>query len=111
MRINRMTELISFVSYEMGVTDDGIPIDNKKVKHMTVWAEVPKIPIREVIDPQTKLTIRRETPTFLIRFLTEEEIDNRWEIEWRGRTYEITGLDPDFQRRDLTTITAKEVTT
>jgi SPP1 family predicted phage head-tail adaptor len=106
-----MTERIAFVSYESGMTEDGVPTDAKKTTHMTVWAEVPKIPIREVIDPQTKLNVRRETPTFLIRFLTEKEIDNRWRIEWRGQEYEISGFDPDYQRRDVTTITAKVVAT
>ncbi len=106
MRTNRMTERIAFVSYESKKVN-GVPVDGVLVKHMTVWAEVPKVPIREANDPQTKLGTRKDSPTFLVRFLTAEEIQPTWRIQWRGNEYQITGLDPDYERRDLTTITAK----
>ncbi|RXT17718.1 phage head-tail adapter protein, partial [Lacticaseibacillus chiayiensis] len=44
MRTNRMTERIAFVSYESKKVN-GVPVDGVLVKHMTVWAEVPKVPI------------------------------------------------------------------
>ena len=102
MRTNRMTERIAFVSYESKKVN-GVPVGGVLVKHMTVWAEVPKVPIREANDPQTKLGTRKDSPTFLVRFLTAEEIQPTWRI------HQITGLDPDYERRDLTTITAKVV--
>nr|WP_263640287.1 head-tail adaptor protein [Ligilactobacillus equi] len=37
------------------------------------------------------------------------EIQPDWQIVWRGKTYEITGLDPDYQKKDLTKIQAREV--
>jgi head-tail adaptor len=55
------------------------------------------------------LGTRKDSPTFLVRFLTTEEIQPTWRIQWRGNEYQITGLDPDYERRDLTTITAKAV--
>jgi head-tail adaptor len=55
------------------------------------------------------LGTRKDSPTFLVRFLTAEEIQPTWRIQWRGNEYQITGLDPDYERRDLTTITAKAV--
>lgn len=108
MRTNRMTERITFVSYGAKKVN-GVPVDGEPIEHMTVWAEVPKAPIREANDPQTKLGTRKDSPTFLVRFLTTEEIQPTWRIQWRGNEYQITGLDPDYERRDLTTITAKAV--
>lgn len=105
MRTNNMRERITFVSYSPGKVN-GVPGSNQKTEHMTVWAEVPKLPIREA---KTDLGIRTDSPTFIVRFLTDEQIEPTWRIEWRGQTYEITGLDPDYQRRDITTITGKRV--
>lgn len=105
MRTNNMRERITFVSYSPGKVN-GVPVSNQKTEHMTVWAEVPKLPIREA---KTDLGIRTDSPTFIVRFLTDEQIEPTWRIEWRGQTYEITGLDPDYQRRDITTITGKRV--
>lgn len=107
MRTTRMTERIQLVSYDPGRTPDGVPTDDVMTTHLTLWAEVPKVPIREVVDPQTKLGTRRDSPVFLVRFLTTEEIEPTWRVLWRGQEYEITGVDPDYQRRDITTITAK----
>jgi head-tail adaptor len=100
-----MRERITFVSYSPGKVN-GVPVSNQKTEHMTVWAEVPKLPIREA---KTDLGIRIDSPTFIVRFLTDEQIEPTWRIEWRGQIYEITGLDPDYQRRDITTITGKRV--
>lgn len=105
MRTTNMRERISFISYGRGMKN-GVSVDGVKTKHMTVWAEVPKVPIREARDD---LGIRTDSPTFIVRFLTNEEIQPTWRIEWRGTEYEISGLDPDYQRRDITTITAKKV--
>ena len=107
MRTNRMTERIKLISYESQRGEGGVVNDDVPVTHMTLWAEVPKVPIREAIDPQTKLGTRKDSPVFLVRFLTAEEIQPTWRIEWRGVEYEITGIDADYQRRDITTITAK----
>lgn len=106
MRTTNMRERIAFVSYGRKKVN-GVPVDNARTEHFSVWAEVPKVPIREVA--KGDLGIRKDTPVFIIRFLTESEIDTTWRIEWRGSEYEITGFDPDFQRRDITTITAKKV--
>lgn len=105
MRTTNMRERITFVSYERGM-EQGVPVDNVKTEHMTVWAEVPKVPIREA---RSGLGVRTDSPTFIVRFLTEEEIQPTWSIVWHGSEYEITGLDPDYQRRDITTITGKKV--
>ena len=105
MRTTNMRERITFVSYGRGVVN-GVPTSNTETKHMTVWAEVPKTPLREA---SNDLGIRTEKPTFIVRFLTDEDIEPTWRIKWRGSEYEIAGLDPDYQRRDITTITAKKV--
>lgn len=105
MRTNNMRERITFVSYS-GNKINGVPVDNVKTEQLSVWAEVPKIPIREA---NNGLGIRTDTPTFVVRFLTQQEIEPTWRIEWRGNEYQITGLDPDYQKRDITTITAKKV--
>lgn len=105
MRTTNMHERITFISYDRGMVN-GVAVDNKQTAHMTVWAEVPKVPIREA---RNDLGIRTDSPTFIVRFLTEEEINPAWRIEWRGSEYQIAGLDPDYQRRDITTITAKKV--
>lgn len=106
MKTNNMRERIAFVSMT-GAVKNGVPVGSQPVEHFSCWAEVPKIPIREANDPQTNVGVRTDSPTFLVRFLTDEDIDPKWLIQWRGNTYEITGLDPDFDKRDITTITAK----
>lgn len=105
MRTNNMRERITFVSYTSGKVN-GVPVSSQKTEHMTVWAEVPKLPIREA---NSDMGVRTDAPKFIVRFLTDEDIEPTWRISWRGVEYEITGLDPDYQKRDITTITAKKV--
>ena len=76
------------------------PIKDQKVKEFTVWAEVQN---------SSNVGFRKESPTFLIAFKTRKEIQSNWLINWRGKWYEITGMDPDYAKRDLTKITAQEV--
>lgn len=108
MRTLRLTERIQFISTGRKLVN-GVPTDTAEKLEFEVWAEVPKVPIREVRDSSVKVGIRKDKPTFLIRYLTEKEIDPKWRIRWRGNLYSITGLDPDFLRKDMTTITAERV--
>ncbi|MFD1431374.1 MULTISPECIES: phage head completion protein [Lacticaseibacillus] len=104
MRTTNMRERITFVSLTPAEVN-GVIVPDNPTDQMTVWAEVPKVPLREANDPQTTLGVRTEKPTFIIRFLTDSNIDPSWCIRWHGVLYDITGLDPDYQRRDITTIT------
>ena len=108
MRTLRLTERIQFISTGRKLVN-GVPTDTAEKLEFEVWAEVPKVPIREVRDSSVKVGIRKDKPTFLIRYLTEKEIDPKWKIRWRGGLYTITGLDPDFLRKDMTTITAERI--
>lgn len=108
MRTLRLTERIQFISTGRKLVN-GVPTDTAEKLEFEVWAEVPKVPIREVRDSSVKVGIRKDKPTFLIRYLTEKEIDPKWRIRWRGNLYSITGLDPDFLRKDMTTITAERI--
>lgn len=47
---------------------------------------------------------RKETPVFLIAYKQQKEIQPEWRIKWRGKRYEITGIDPDYQNKDLTKV-------
>ena len=63
------------------------PIKDKKVKEFTVWAEVPKLPVREFVQNSSNVGFRKESPTFLIAFKTRKEIQSNWLINWRGKWY------------------------
>ena len=39
----------------------------------------------------------------------QKEIQPEWRIKWRGKRYEITGIDPDYQNKDLTKVTAQVI--
>ena len=45
---------------------------------------------------------RKETPVFLIAYKQQKEIQPEWRIKWRGKRYEITGIDPDYQNKGIT---------
>lgn len=106
MRTTRMTERISFISYQEKIVN-GMQTEAEKVTHFSVWAEVPKVSAKEFNDPQTKIGYRRDMPVFYIRFLTESEIDMSWRIEWRGNEYQIVDFDPDYDKKDMTKIGTK----
>ena len=111
MKIKNMTERITFYSVRSGIDPETHrPIENLPHEEFSVWAEVPKIPIREFVDKGSNVGFRKESPTFLIAFKTKKEIQSNWLVKWRGRTYRITGMDPDYKLHDLSKITAQEVT-
>ncbi len=101
-----MRERIELVSFEMG-TVNHVATSTQRTSHGARWAEVPKVPIREAVDQTTKLDNRKDSPVFIVRF-TPAEIQPEWCVSWRGNLYDITGLDPDYQKRDITTITTKK---
>ena len=110
MKTKNMTERITFYSVTSGI--DPIThqqIHNKPQEEFTVWAEVPKLTVREFVQNSSEVGFRKETPTFLIAFKTRKEIQSNWLVEWRGKRYEITGIDPDYKTRDLTKISTQEV--
>lgn len=105
-----MTERISFYSVKSGIDPETHqPIHNQLHMEFSAWAEVPKIPIREFVDKGSDVGFRKESPTFLIAFKTPKEIQSNWLIKWRGKTYQITGMDPDYKLRDLSKISTQEV--
>lgn len=110
MKLRNMTERITFYSVQSGV--DPVtrqPLDSVPVKEFSCWAEVPKLPIREFVQNSSKVGFRRESPTFLVAFKLPKPVQPNWLIEWRGKKYEITGMDPDYKLRDLSKISAQEV--
>lgn len=110
MKIKNMTERITFYSVQSGIDPETHqPIHNQPHEEFSVWAEVPKIPIREFVDNGSSVGFRKESPTFLIAFKTKKEIQPNWLIKWRGKTYQITGMDPDYKLRDLSKISTQEV--
>lgn len=110
MKIKNMTERITFYSVKSGIDPETHqPIHNQPHMEFSVWAEVPKIPIREFVDKGSDVGFRKESPTFLIAFKTPKEIQSNWLIKWRGKTYQITGMDPDYKLRDLSKISTQEV--
>lgn len=108
MQTIHMTERIALVSNGRKLVN-GVSTDTAETVQLELWAEVPKMPVREARDPHVQVGFRKDKPTFLVRYLTEKEIDPKWKIRWRGGLYSITGLDPDFLRKDITTITAERV--
>lgn len=110
MKLKHMTERITFYSYQSGVDPDTFqPIKNQPVKEFSCWAEVPKLPIREFVQNSSNVGFRKESPTFLVAFKLPKPIQSNWRIEWRGKMYDITGMDPDYKLRDLSSISAQEV--
>jgi head-tail adaptor len=108
MKTNNMRERITFVSFSARENDLGVVVADSPHDEFSVWAEVPKVPLREANDPNTELGIRTQKPTFIVRFLTQTEVQPEWAVRWHAKLFDITGLDPDYQRRDITTITTKE---
>ncbi len=50
MKLRNMTERITFYSIQMGINPETHrPIKDQKVKEFTVWAEVPKLSVREFV--------------------------------------------------------------
>lgn len=109
MKTTNMNERITFYSVGSGITEDGVPIDAVETQEFTVWAEVPKLPIREFVNQGNKVGYRKESPVFIIAFKTKKEIQSSWRIKWRNKMYEIKSLDPDYRTRDIIQISTQEV--
>ena len=109
MIISRLNERITFYSVGSGITEDGVPIDAVETQEFTVWAEVPKLPIREFVNQGNKVGYRKESPVFIIAFKTKKEIQSSWRIKWRNKMYEIKSLDPDYRTKDIIQISTQEV--
>ncbi|KRL76619.1 hypothetical protein FC36_GL001857 [Ligilactobacillus equi DSM 15833 = JCM 10991] len=103
-----MTERITFVAKTTGINEDFEPFE-KTEELFSCWAEVSKLTVREMLNKKEQVGYRKNTPLFLIAYKQKMEIQPDWQIVWRGKTYEITGLDPDYQKKDLTKIQAREV--
>lgn len=111
MKLKNMTERITFYSAQTGIDPDTHqPIENQLTEEFSCWAEVPKLPIREFVQNSSDVGFRRESPTFLVAFKLPKPIQSNWIIIWRGKKYQITGMDPDYKTRDLSSISAQEVT-
>lgn len=102
-----MNEIITFVSFSPGVDENGIQTDTNRTEHFWVWAEVPRMTVKEFSDQQTKVGFTKETPTFYIRALTDKDIEPGWQIEWHGRIYDIKAIDQDYQNRDMLKLKAE----
>lgn len=109
MRLTRMTERIDFISKEPGITPEGIPTEGISTTKYSCWAELLNTPMREFKDPTTKVGFRRESPNFAIKFEINIPIDSMWHVVWRGKEYEITGIDPDYDKRNVTKLECKAV--
>ncbi|XRJ96184.1 phage head closure protein [Latilactobacillus sakei] len=109
MKTTNMNERITFYSVGSGITKDGVPVDAVEIQEFTVWAEVPKLPIREFVNQGNKVGYRKESPVFIIAFKTKKEIQSSWRIKWRNKMYEIKSLDPDYRTRDIIQISTQEV--
>jgi len=103
-----MTERIEFLGTTIKQNEDGVTYEDTGTL-FSCWAEVLNTPNREFRDPTTKVGYRKNSPNFAIRFVAQRPIDSTWKIKWRGDTFEITGIDEDFQKRDITKIECKEV--
>lgn len=108
MRTTNMNERITFYSIGPGVTEDGVPVDSIEIQEFTVWAEVPKLPIREFVSQGNKIGYRKKSPVFIIAFKTKKEIESNWRIKWRNTMYEIKSLDPDYKTKDIIQISTQK---
>ena len=103
-----MTERITFCSRQTGVDPKTHrPVKSQLVDEFSVWTEVESMKVRDFTT--NTVAFRRETPVFLIAYKTQKEIQSNWLIKWRGLVYEITGMDPDYEHKYLTKISAQEV--
>lgn len=103
-----MTERITFCSRQTGVdSKTHRPVKSQLIDEFSVWTEVESMKVRDFTT--NTVAFRRETPVFLIAYKTQKEIQSNWLIKWRGRVYEITGMDSDYEHKDLTKISAQEV--
>lgn len=111
METTYMTERITLCSVATGI--DPVthrPLKQRLVEEFTVWAEVARLPIREMIANGSKIGFVKESPVFKIAYQTPKEIQPNWLIKWRGKQYAITGMDPDYRTKDTMTILTQEVT-
>ena len=110
MKIKNMTERITFYAVESGIDPETRqPVDGQPVKQFSCWAEVPKLPVREFVQNSSDVGFRKESPTFLVAFKLPKPIQSNWFIKWRDKKYQITGMDPDYKTKDLSSISAQEV--
>lgn len=109
MRLTHMTERIEFFGSKEVQNKYGVMVPQKDVPLFSCWAEVLNTPIREFKDATTKVGNRKESPNFAIKFEPQRLIDSFWKVKWRGNIYQITGIDEDFDKRDLTKLECKAV--
>lgn len=109
MRLTHMTERIEFLGSKEVQNKYGVMVPQKDVPLFSCWAEVLNTPIREFKDAMTKVGNRKESPNFAIKFEPQRLIDSSWKVKWRGNIYQITGIDEDFDKRDLTKLECKAV--
>jgi len=109
MRTTRMTERIEFWKTSYSKDENNVPVNGKSKCVYSCWAELLNTPIREFRNPTTKVGYRRESPNFAIRFNVHQPIDSTWIVVWRDKDYEITGVDEDYDKRDITKIECKAV--
>ncbi|PLA93144.1 phage tail protein [Ligilactobacillus salivarius] len=110
MRLSTMTERITFYSISSGIDPKTHrQIANKEQDEFSCWCEVSKLTVRETVKAPSEMGFRKETPVFLIAYKQQKEIQPEWRIKWRGKRYEITGIDPDYQNKDLTKVTGQVI--
>ena len=109
MRLTHMTERIEFLGSKEIQNKYGVMVPQSDVSLFSCWAEVLNTPIREFKDATTKVGNRKESPNFAIKFEPQRLIDSSWKVKWRGNIYQITGIDEDFDKRDLTKLECKAV--
>ena len=108
MRLTHMTERIEFLGSKSVQNEDGVMVPQDDVPLFSCWAEVLNTPIREFKDATTKVGNRKESPNFAIKFEAQRPIESTWKVKWRGTIYQITGIDEDYDKRDLTKIERKK---
>ncbi len=109
MRLTHMTERIEFFGSKEVQNKYGVMVPGTDTPLFSCWAEVLNTPIREFKDATTKVGNRKESPNFAIKFEPQRLIDSSWKVKWRGNIYQITGIDEDFDKRDLTKLECKAV--
>lgn len=109
LKTTNMNERITFYSVGPGITADGVQVDAVETEEFSVWAEVPKLSIREFVNQGNKVGYRKQSPVFIIAFKTQKEVKPNWRIKWHDIMYEIKSLDPDYRTKDLIQISTQEV--
>lgn len=94
MEIGRLKHRIKIYVIENVLNDEGEFTESVSVV-ATPFCEVSKTTIKEFREQD--LDTRRETIDFIIRFKQKAEITSGMRVEFRGVTYEIKAIEPDYQ--------------